>query len=297
MQAVYQWKANTLWLQDMEPCIIIWLCLSDKDRVLFLAWLRANVPPGCTFYHDNLFTSLSLIDEMCKRGYGNCGTLRENRLFGVPLTPALRFKRRERGESEFLVEKGTFLVRWNDNSVVTVTTNMETVSNSTVNVQRWNKKKHAMAILPQPTCISQYNMHMGGVDLHDQCVARYRISIRFKKWWWLIYSWALNSAMVNSWYYYWSVLKGEKDLLCFQRRVAQSLLQRHGEKPGGHGRRSSFALQIIDAGRFDNIKHWPTKTGRKYQWCRKCGGRTSIACEQCDVPLHVECFKNFHTPI
>jgi len=28
---------------------------------------QAEVPPGCTFVHDNLFTSLSLIDEMTKQ--------------------------------------------------------------------------------------------------------------------------------------------------------------------------------------------------------------------------------------
>ena len=32
---------------------------------------QAEVPPGCTFVHDNLFTLLSLIDEMTTRGYGS----------------------------------------------------------------------------------------------------------------------------------------------------------------------------------------------------------------------------------
>lgn len=43
---------------------------------------------------------------------------------------------------------------------------------------------------------------MGGVDLHDKFVSRYRVNIRSKKWWWPGFSWALNSAMVNSWGYY-----------------------------------------------------------------------------------------------
>ncbi|KAK7162551.1 hypothetical protein R3I93_006776 [Phoxinus phoxinus] len=254
---------------------------------------KAGVPPGYKFYHDNLFTTLTLVDEMTKRGYGSCGTLRENRLFDIPLTPSKIFRKTSRGNGEFLIEDGKLIVRWNDNSVVTVVTNMEN-KYSDFDTQRWNKQKHAMDKVKQPTCIKSYNTHMGGVDLHDQCVNLYRIGIRSKKWWWPCYSWALNSAMVNAWCYYRSCKEGDRDLLSFQRLVAQSLLQRHGMRPQGHGRRSVLASAICEAARFDNMNHWPHNTGRKYMRCRKCDGRTSFACEKCGVALHVECFKKFH---
>lgn len=81
---------------------------------------------------------------------------------------------------------------------------------------RWNKQKNAMDEVKQPMSIKHYNTHMGGVDLHDQCVNRYRIGIQSKKWWWPCYSWALKSAMVNSWCYY-SYMKlcaMERDVCC-----------------------------------------------------------------------------------
>ncbi|XP_051576272.1 piggyBac transposable element-derived protein 3-like [Myxocyprinus asiaticus] len=131
---------------------------------------KAGVPPGCKFYYDNLFTTLTLVDEMTKRGYGSCGTLWENRLFDIPLTSAKSFRKTSRGDAEFLVEDGKLIMRWNDNSVVTVVTNMEQYSD--VNTQQWNKQKHAMDKVKQPTCIKSYNAHIGGVDLHDQCVNR-----------------------------------------------------------------------------------------------------------------------------
>ncbi|ROI93612.1 PiggyBac transposable element-derived protein 3 [Anabarilius grahami] len=121
---------------------------------------KAGVPPGCKFYHDNLFTTLTLVDEMTKRGYGSCGTLRENRLFDIPLTPAKSFRKTSRGNAEFLIEDGKLIVRWNDNSVVTVVTNMEN-KYSDVGAQQWNKQKHAMDKVKQPTCIKSYNTHMG----------------------------------------------------------------------------------------------------------------------------------------
>uniref|UniRef100_A0A667Y9T4 PiggyBac transposable element-derived protein domain-containing protein n=1 Tax=Myripristis murdjan TaxID=586833 RepID=A0A667Y9T4_9TELE len=240
---------------------------------------KAEVPTGCKFYHDNLFTTLSLVDEMTRRGYGSCGTLRENQLHHVPLTAAQSFKKTARGDAEYLVEDGKLIVRWNDNSVVTVVSNMEREYSET-ETNRWNKQKHSMEKVKQPKCIQEYNAHMGGVDLHDQFVNRYRISIWSKKWWWPCFSWALNR---------------DKDLLSFQRLVAQSLLLRHGTKPSGRGRRSALAVAICDAARFDGVNHWPHNTGRKYQRCRGCDGRTPFGCEKCGVALHVECFKKYHS--
>ena len=37
---------------------------------------QVEVPPGCNFVHDNLFTSLNLLDEMTKQSYGYLVTLR-----------------------------------------------------------------------------------------------------------------------------------------------------------------------------------------------------------------------------
>lgn len=45
---------------------------------------QAEVHPGCTFIHENPFTSLSLIDKVTKQGYGSLGTLRQYPLHDVP---------------------------------------------------------------------------------------------------------------------------------------------------------------------------------------------------------------------
>ena len=85
--------------------------------------------------------------------------------------------------------------------MVTVVSNIEREFTET-EVKRWNKQKRSMDKVRQPKCIQDYNTHMGGVDPHDQFVNCYRVNIRSKKWWWPCFSWALNSAMVNSWCYY-----------------------------------------------------------------------------------------------
>ena len=40
---------------------------------------------------------------------------------------------------------------------------------------------------------------MGFVDRMDQNVAKYRIGIRTKKWWWDLFAWMVNVALQNTW--------------------------------------------------------------------------------------------------
>ncbi|XP_055780177.1 piggyBac transposable element-derived protein 3-like [Salvelinus fontinalis] len=206
---------------------------------------QSQVPQGCKFLHDNLFTSLALLDEMTKRGYGSSGTMRQNRLFDVPFKPQKDFMKLPRGTSEVLTQGDKLLVRWKDNNIVTVATNMEEKYSET-SVKRCNKERRAFDKVPQPKCINQYNEHMGGVDLHDLQVSRYHISIRSKKWWWPIFAWSLNSALVNSHFFYRDVMGGTIDLLTFSRIVAQSLMQKFGMKPLSQGRRSLLAATVED---------------------------------------------------
>lgn len=53
---------------------------------------QAEVHPGCTFVH-NLFTSLSLIDEDTKQGYGSLGALRQYPLHDVPFKGVKEFEK------------------------------------------------------------------------------------------------------------------------------------------------------------------------------------------------------------
>uniref|UniRef100_A0A8P4GEV8 PiggyBac transposable element-derived protein domain-containing protein n=1 Tax=Dicentrarchus labrax TaxID=13489 RepID=A0A8P4GEV8_DICLA len=285
---IWSLASSSWFVHQMEPYVgshthLVETGLGQGPSVILGLAEKAEVPPGVKFYHDNLFTTLSLVDEMTLRGYGSCGTMRQTQLHNVPFTAPKTFKKTPRGDAEYLVEVKKLIVRWNDNSVVTVVSNMEREFTET-EAKRWNKQKRTVDKVRQPKCIQEYNTHMGGVDLHDQFVSRYRVNIRSKKWWWPCFSWALNKHSTYG-----------KDLLSFQRLVAQTLLLRHGTKPSRQGRRSSVAVAITDATRFHSFNHWPCNTGSRYKRCKNCGGRTSFACGKCDVPLHVECFKKYHT--
>ncbi|KAK9700904.1 Transposase IS4 [Popillia japonica] len=92
------------------------------------------------------------------------------------------------------------VIRWMDNSEVTIATNYDTIE-PMVTVQRFSKEKKKKVGVPQPLAFNNnnYNRYMGGVDLHDNGVANYRIGIRGKKWWWPLWVQCLDSAVVNAW--------------------------------------------------------------------------------------------------
>lgn len=43
------------------------------------------------------------------------------------------------------------------------------------------------------------NKYMGGVDRMDENIARYRISIRSRKWWWTTFILYIDTAIHNGW--------------------------------------------------------------------------------------------------
>ena len=61
---------------------------------------KCSVGPGHYIFFDNLFTLLTLFDNLSERGIGGCGTLRENRLEKAPFTDKKVFQKKEKGATE-----------------------------------------------------------------------------------------------------------------------------------------------------------------------------------------------------
>lgn len=96
----------------------------------------------------------------------------------------------------------------------------------------------------------------------DQQISRYRISIRRKKWWWSIFTWLLDAAIVNA----WCISNKCKHLtqltqLEFRRQIAQTYLIRYGVASKGAGRpaaaqSSSTFNRVSENLRYDRTDHF-----------------------------------------
>jgi len=77
-----------------------------------------------SIYFDNLFTGFNLLVDLRERGYGGTGTIRDNRIpKSCPISKNSMSKERGEYKSTISREDGLIVVRWVDNSVVSMSSN------------------------------------------------------------------------------------------------------------------------------------------------------------------------------
>lgn len=194
-----------------------------------------------------------------------------------------------------------FIARWHDNNEVTIVSNF-VGAQPEVPTTRYSSVEKKKVSLPQPKIISEYNKHMGGVDLHDNGVANYRIAIRGKKWWWPLWNNCVNSTIVNAWKIHCLIAKAESNRplsqLEFKSDIARGLLlyeDRPEEEP-------SYEYDIEEAERLPQMPRldvrdhviWKPPGGTRKR-CAKCHSQTFFQCKKCNISLHSKCFDTFHT--
>ncbi len=250
-------------------------------------------------FTDNLFTSFNLLTDMRKRGYGVTGTMRVNRIpKDIPLPDKKAMEKKGRGAfvSKISKEDGVIVVRWTDNAVVSV-------ASTTYGVQplcstlRYSKDVKKKIDVNQPHLIAMYNKYMGGTDRMDQDVARNRIGIRGKKWYWPLLTWLIDASVQNAWTLYKSAGKKATNLE-FRRSIANTYLKRYGVPPKQLGRPSTSKQEYNVLPRYDGINHLVQSTPNKHR--RRCALKTCKSsvrtqCRKCDRGLCVDCFIPFHT--
>ena len=263
------------------------------DGVLGLV-KKCQLRQGHHVTFDNLFTSLPLLDQLSAAGIGGTGTARENRIpKDCILTPSAKMNKLKRGSISSVCTEDVALVRWTDNKSVTMMSNTHGVE-PMQKVTRWSRQEKKKVTVDMPYSVAVYNRTMGGVDLHDQFVSSYRIRIRSKKWWWPLFNWTINSAVVNAWLMY-RMLGHNIPLLQFIREYVLETITVHGTAPAQPGVRPLPVLGSAgDNIRWDGRDHWPGKGASKFGRCRHCQRRSAYVCTKCAVPVHPECMRSYH---
>ena len=163
-------------------------------------------------------------------------------------------------------------------------------------VKRWSTSEKKKISVPRPQVYSSYNSGMGGVDLLYQATNNYRISIRGKKWWWVLFTHMLNVSMVNAWNIHRTAASDSMDLLCFVRNVARhylSISRKRNRLSHDRARNPGNVPQsVVD----DPEGHFPKKLDKQLR-CAVCHARVRWSCKKCLKTLCIErdCFESFHT--
>ena len=219
-------------------------------------------------HFDNFFTSHSLLCQLREMGVRATGTAREGRIGGAKLPDKRYYRKADRGTFDYLCDGAVCIVRWSDNNVVTCATNFDSVHPVSL-VERHVKGSVNKSKVHQPRMITNYMSGMGGVDLMDRLLSAYRPQIKSKKWWWNLFTNAINMAVVASWKLH-SKAVGASSLIShieFRREVVIGLLKSSGGKRMG-GPTAPVSVCV----RYDGVGHYigPTTQGR----CAECGKNT-----------------------
>ncbi|XP_014671925.1 PREDICTED: piggyBac transposable element-derived protein 2-like [Priapulus caudatus] len=179
--------------------------------------------------------------------------------------------------------------------------------------RRWDKKKKDFVQVPRPNIVLAYNQHMGGIDLMDSCIARYKYPLKSRRWYIYLFWHFLTVCVVNAWFVY----RREHELLNkdskkamnlrnFQANIATGIIEvnttRKRGRPSDASPKAKAPKQVrqppnLDS-RKDQIAHWPVKYEKRRR-CDLCVSlKTNTYCEKCEVPLcfneNRNCFKAYH---
>ncbi|XP_067949827.1 piggyBac transposable element-derived protein 2-like [Watersipora subatra] len=154
-------------------------------------------------FGDNLFTSLPLISELNKKGMFYTGTVRTNRVPKCNLQNEKVLKRKGRGSYDSYEEEvnNVVAVRWYDNKAVTLLSSLTGVQ-PLAQAKRWDKPSKEHRFYNMPAIIQSYNKNMGGIDLLDSFLAKYRFAMKSRRWYLYLYWHFLMVAVINAWNVY-----------------------------------------------------------------------------------------------
>lgn len=268
-------------------------------------------------YFDNFYTSVPVMDYLHSRGILSLGTVRTNRLPNCKLNDSKMQKKLSRGKSiEYISSyKNTPIsaLTWKDNKPVTLLSTYAGKLPET-KVKRFNRSTKSKIEVSCPFVVTEYNRHMGGVDLLDSLIGRYKIKMRSRKWYIRLFYHFIDLTVVNSWLLYKRVKEEQNlpmqfELADWRKNIAYSLTK-SGDFKNQRGRRSisietrrastrALAMHPTRAVRTDGVGHSQIRADKRGR-CKfpKCNGYTWIQCNKCNILLcnskTKTCFNRYH---
>ncbi|XP_037048670.1 piggyBac transposable element-derived protein 2-like, partial [Bradysia coprophila] len=273
---------------------------------------------GHKLFFDNYFSSFQLFEVLAQKKIYAAGTIRLDRFAKPPFSSDSDMKKKIRGCSEEVVssDRRVTCVKWFDNKCVALASNYVGIGTPD-KANRFDKATKQKITIDRPQIVKDYNLNMGGVDLMNQMISYYRISIRSKKWTLRMITHFIDFAIVNSWIEYKNDCEKEEipkrqvmDLLAFRMKLANQLVYQQNvskrtartavdASQSKKARNQQKEARTEICVRFDEHNHYPVCSDDRLR-CKleTCNLKSSVLCEKCKVHLcfnkNKNCFRAFH---
>ena len=230
--------------------------ISLGERIFKTALEICDNPVNHGVFFDNFFSSYKLLVDLIAKGFRATGTRKNNWIGKCPLADVSNMRKSEKGSYDFRSTSNPVIVRWNDNSVVTITSDAYEVE-LVGNAKRWIRRKERGNIT-QPAVIAAYNRGMGGVDLLDRALSNLRSVIWGKKWHWPLIINAINIAFVYSWRIYRIISSEVLSQNEFRGREVSVMIRRSASQIMDVRSRPARTFKVADEIRLDGVRHYPS---------------------------------------
>ena len=259
---------------------------------------------GHWLFTENYYSSPALFLDLLEHNTYATGTVRPNRKNYPEILKSE--SKMDVGSYHFATSGDLVAVRWHDRRDVYM---VSTAHNTSVEVaMKRPKGSRDKQPLLCPSCVSDYNMYMGGVDLADQYISYYSLTQRRTlKWWKKVFWRMIDISILNSWIIFRTNFP-ESEIHSHRlfrielvHELVQPLLSLRASTEGStKGWRPATSEKRLVG------KHFPYKISRRGR-CVVCsntktpegkrkGTKTSIHCPKCDTYLCIgTCFESFHT--
>ena len=186
------------------------------------------------------------------------GTICQNRIpKSCPVLDNKAMNKKPLGSHDYASTGQVVIVKWKDNQVVSIDSTAHGVAPLS-STSRYSREERKCIQVPSPRVFLEYNKAMGGTDPMDGNVAKYRIAIQGKKWWWPIFTWLIDVSINNAWILLMKNCTNDISQLDFKRQIVQTYLISHSSLPKGGGRpaTSKSGGRVLKSIRYDRLDHY-----------------------------------------
>lgn len=269
--------------------------------------MGSYVGKGHIMYLDNWYTSPMLCQYLHENVTGTCGTVKETRKH-MPKLP----DKQKKGDCVRKNCKNSLAIKWKDKRSVTLLSTLhkgEMVDSG--------KTTRGGNVIMKPDAVLDYNFNMRLVDKSDMMIGDVECIRKTVKWYKKLFFHLVDVCTLNSYLYYKAKTQKTVPLRTFVETLALQLLEKYGTVaryfPGRAATVASQPDRLL--GRDYVARHHLTyiplvsQAQRKtrshgQKQCTVCSKttrrarktkKTCFMCRECEAPLCVECFVEYHT--